>query len=979
MKWILSIVFVLSLFITKSNAQYIGLEWVKQIGADTAECMVYDIVADAEGNTYTTGSYSAGVDFDPGPDEHIADLQPGFGAYLLKLNPAGELVWVRRLTGDSSQGNSITMDAAGNLLMACDFLGTVHLHTGGDSLSFTERVFRGGLIFKFDPDGNLIWAKQMSGRLHNFVVRTNENNEVWVAGNCTDTVIWEQDTFNLFPGLRVFFGNSFLLKLNTAGDLLWGRHFNSERLPALCAGLEGDVFWAGNVDVFNYTPHPTDSTFSAPALVHFQRIGPEGDVLWSKIFEGDGIAWCHSIAIDQTGDVILAGTFDGHFDLDPSPDNEVVHSTPLQHWRSWVVKISQEGDYEWGKTLDGGVNGIFRIITGKDNHIYATGLYVDTVDVDPGPGIFMLPFTDCCDDTFLTRWDANGNFVWGARIVESTYTKLSFALALDSLDNVFVAGHFDYDGFFGIGADAVYLHTGYLFPTTYIMKIGQDICADFSLVFDSFAHIGCNAPGYAGVHAQNGQAPYSYIWSTTPPSSDSTVYFTQRGIYELRLSDANGCSASTSILINGPEYPSQFDIKSSLIVSDVIRPGAPVHVWIHAMNDGCIPVAGSIELSFDSRISFVSAIPLPDVVTDNMLVWLFDGLTFDSAPLMPRATFDGPVASSWGDTVCFTLTALPIAGDANPADNWRQHCSRVVNSFDPNDISVYPPGDCDPGFVPAGQVLTYTVRFQNTGDAEAIHVNIIDTLDGHLNLHSLRVLGHSHPMMTEILPDNVLKFRFDHIYLPDSTSNEPESHGFVIFQIEPLSDIRDGAVISNKADIYFDSNPPIITNTVFNTIHSGSVDAGITQQGNTLRADWKNGSYQWIDCAYENNPIEGATGRSFEVLQSGSYAVVVSDGCYSDTSACVMVNIVGLAESSLHFLRVFPNPSSGQFFLDAGSLGSPDWIQISNFAGQAVPFQQSRHGRLSAIEVFAPAGLYRMTLGIGGEIRHVKLVVTGPH
>ena len=55
--------------------------------------------------------------------------------------------------------------------------------------------------------------------------------------------------------------------------------------------------------------------------------------------------------------------------------------------------------------------------------------------------------------------------------------------------------------------------------------------------------------------------------------------------------------------------------------------------------------------------------------------------------------------------------------------------------------------------------------------------------------------------------------------LPDSTTNEPASHGHIHYQIRQKNGNQIGDVIKNKAYIYFDYNPPIITNETVNTIY----------------------------------------------------------------------------------------------------------------------------------------------------------------
>jgi hypothetical protein len=77
----------------------------------------------------------------------------------------------------------------------------------------------------------------------------------------------------------------------------------------------------------------------------------------------------------------------------------------------------------------------------------------------------------------------------------------------------------------------------------------------------------------------------------------------------------------------------------------------------------------------------------------------------------------------------------------------------------------------------------------------------------------MQLLSLSHNGRVEISDGSHVQFIFDNINLPDSTSDEPNSHGFIAFKIKPIDNIVVGDIISGVADIYFDFNPPIITNT----------------------------------------------------------------------------------------------------------------------------------------------------------------------
>lgn len=145
-------------------------------------------------------------------------------------------------------------------------------------------------------------------------------------------------------------------------------------------------------------------------------------------------------------------------------------------------------------------------------------------------------------------------------------------------------------------------------------------------------------------------------------------------------------------------------------------------------------------------------------------------------------------------------------------------CLENVNSFDPNDKQAFPTGYGDAHFIEANTEIEYQVRFQNTGTAPAFKVVLLDTLSQYLDPATLQTGASSHPYRAELLEGNVLKFTFDDINLPDSTSNEAASHGFVKFKINQIPGNPNGTVILNDAGIYFDTNPVVMTNEVIHTI-----------------------------------------------------------------------------------------------------------------------------------------------------------------
>ena len=159
----------------------------------------------------------------------------------------------------------------------------------------------------------------------------------------------------------------------------------------------------------------------------------------------------------------------------------------------------------------------------------------------------------------------------------------------------------------------------------------------------------------------------------------------------------------------------------------------------------------------------------------------------------------------------------------NFEDDDRDHylaidCHQMVAAYDPNDKQGFPRGHGPVGLIKENTEMEYLIRFQNTGTDTAFKVIIRDRIPETLMLSSLVEGSSSHPYRLLVRPDRVVEWIFDPIVLPDSNVNEPASHGFLKFTIRQQPDLPNGTEIKNAADIYFDFNPPIITDTALHTI-----------------------------------------------------------------------------------------------------------------------------------------------------------------
>jgi uncharacterized repeat protein (TIGR01451 family) len=198
-------------------------------------------------------------------------------------------------------------------------------------------------------------------------------------------------------------------------------------------------------------------------------------------------------------------------------------------------------------------------------------------------------------------------------------------------------------------------------------------------------------------------------------------------------------------------------------------------------------------------------------IVGNSIVWTLNSASTNFS-FLDIISFAVPAGIASGTIHEYNIS-ISTADDCNSQNNYGDLSMFVGNSYDPNDKTVDLPMVIAPN---VDDVLTYRIRFQNTGTAPAQDVYIMDTLSANLNWSTMQIVGFSHPMELINYGDGIIKFNFPDIWLPDSTANEPESHGYVLYRIQENANNGLGTTIENTAHIFFDWNEAIVTNTTYN-------------------------------------------------------------------------------------------------------------------------------------------------------------------
>lgn len=263
------------------------------------------------------------------------------------------------------------------------------------------------------------------------------------------------------------------------------------------------------------------------------------------------------------------------------------------------------------------------------------------------------------------------------------------------------------------------------------------------------------------------------------------------------------------------------DAEISIVPIEGARPGFDAVYNILIKNKGNQASSGTVNFTYsDDVLDFVEALPAQDVLQGGSVTWNYTNLLPAETKVMTvRLNVNGPMETppvNIGDVLNYTVTITPTATDATTADNTFDYNEQVVGSFDPNDITCLEGAVVSPDKI--GEYLHYNINFENTGTAAATFIVVKDVIDAtQFDINSLQILGSSHEMTARIIGDKI-KFRFDDINLA------PEGNGNIVFKIKTNNNLQIGDSVTQKAEIFFDYNWPIITNdaiTVFQVLSRG--------------------------------------------------------------------------------------------------------------------------------------------------------------
>ncbi len=720
------------------------------------------------------------------------DSIPHYRLHLLSLDSAGQVLsdWdfpsVGIGVGGTNWGANLSMTEVGN--------GDIVLVTRNPSASFIYRVIR------VSATGNLIWQKE-------FTLPTPD------VGTMPKPVIREaaKGELHLFRGeSRDFHGQEtglYLLRMNAQGDSL------SYEDLAPASGL----FWAGSFAPMADGGWMVGGQFRAnssdPWKGIIARLDANRNWLWTRYYPG--AQTCRNI-----------------LDLEVCTDQGIVAAaTPelganhFQHGaRGFVYRLDTNGasalnlveGHLWGDldsncvldTHDTNLMGVTvtALTTGAVGVTDPAGYYQLWLPAGTHDITFVPPYQSSLTATHCLPSDTQTVALTG---LQDTLSGIDFPLTgsqLNALLAVQVTPKWDQRICSMVAFDVTCSNWGLLSADSAYVDITWDSALAFnsasvpwdslasnlfrfypdtldpmqSISFDLYLDVDCNAPLGLTQCVQAHIYPDSGWWGN--------------------LSAWNGASLRVEGNCNG-NGEVEFTLENVGTANMLDESG----LWV--LEDDLLRLVDSVQLDMGEDTIYTFA------ANGNGWALMVDQVNPHPGMSRPR-DFVEACGNNFGNSLGYGLELL--TDDLDPYVDIA--CGELLNSYDPNDKVGYPIGLGEDHLIPLGEALDYRIRFQNTGNDTAYKVVVRDLLPPELDPATLQMGWVSHPYQLITAADGALEWQFDNINLPDSATDPMGSQGVIYFSIHQRPSNQVGDVIKNAADIFFDFNPPIITDTAWHTL-----------------------------------------------------------------------------------------------------------------------------------------------------------------
>ncbi len=223
---------------------------------------------------------------------------------------------------------------------------------------------------------------------------------------------------------------------------------------AVATDANGNIYTTGyfeNTVDFDPGTGVVELTSNGHDDIFIQKLDANGNMLWTKKIGGIDGDRGSAIATDEDGNVYITGVFTNTVDFDPGNS---VYELTSQGWNDiFMLKLDTDGNFILAKQIAGtGREYGYGIHIDTNGNILITGKIEGATDFDPDPNNSQTFQSTGHYDTFVAKYDADGNYIW-AKVFNNNNGNangVGYGITTDSYNNVLLTGYFeqtvDFDG-----------------------------------------------------------------------------------------------------------------------------------------------------------------------------------------------------------------------------------------------------------------------------------------------------------------------------------------------------------------------------------------------------------------------------------------------------------------------------------------------------------------------------------------------------
>jgi len=371
--------------------------WTKALGSSSDE-YGREIIKDSNHNIYVCGNFRDSIDFDFSIGEDIKTSNGNDDIFVTKINNDGTYGWTKTFGGiKTDRVCSISIDSDDNVYIIGQFVGTIDFDwTTGEDIEISNE--NGGVfVTRINNDGSYGWTNAFCSDLGvmPMSIESDSNDNIYITGG--------------------FYGSADF-------DHTTGEDIKTSN---------------GDIDIF------------------ITKYDKNGNYIWTETIGGNEGDCGRSIAVDNTSNIYITGTFGNTVDFDFTTGTD--EHTNNGSWSIFILKINNNQTYGWTKSISGSVSGDYghpsSITIDSNSNIFITGGFSGSLDFDPTVETDIIS-SNGDDDIFITKINNDGTYGW-TKTIGAAGNDRGSSIHTDTFDNIFIIGDFvgtvDFDP--GIGVD----------------------------------------------------------------------------------------------------------------------------------------------------------------------------------------------------------------------------------------------------------------------------------------------------------------------------------------------------------------------------------------------------------------------------------------------------------------------------------------------------------------------------------------------